>query len=154
MTGVAIAPEPFDAPDGAALRAAMEREMVERYGEDLEPGAKPTAADVAVFLVARDRAGAAVGCGALRRLGDGAVELKRMYVRPGARRLGAGAALLAALEAAAQRLGASTVRLETGPGQPEAIALYERAGYRPIPCWGAYAELEGTLCFERALTPS
>jgi hypothetical protein len=30
MPGVHIAPEPFDAPDGAALRAAMEREMVER----------------------------------------------------------------------------------------------------------------------------
>ena len=38
----------------------------------------------------------------------------------------------------------------TGP----AIGLYESAGYRPIPCWGAYAELDGTLCFERALTPS
>ena len=51
MPGVDIAREPFDAPDGASLRAAMEREMVERYGADLEPGAKPTAADVAVFLV-------------------------------------------------------------------------------------------------------
>ena len=154
MPGVDIAREPFDAPDGAALRAAMEREMVERYGADLKPGAKPTAADVAVFLVACDGDRTAVGCGALRRLDGETVEVKRMYVRPAARGLGAGRALLAALEAEARALGATCARLETGPGQPEALGLYESAGYRPIPCWGAYAELDGTLCFERALTPS
>ena len=146
-----IAAEPFYDPEGAALRAEMEAEMVERYGDDLEPGVKPSAADVAVFLVARDERRAAVGCGALRRLDEETFEIKRMYVRPAAREQGVGRELLGALEDEARRLGATCMRIETGPAQPEAIQLYKRAGYVAIPCWGAYAELAGTLCFERAL---
>jgi hypothetical protein len=35
--------------------------------------------------------------------------------------------------------------------QPEAIALYARAGYREIPCFGSYAGGEMSQCFERRL---
>ena len=41
--------------------------------------------------------------------------------------------------------------LETGPLQPEAIGLYARAGYREIPCFGAYAAGQASRCFERRL---
>jgi GNAT superfamily N-acetyltransferase len=149
---VRIAAEPFDAPDSAVLRAEGEAETVARYGgRDTEPGAKPTAGDIAVFLVVRDEDGAALGCGAVRPLDAETVELKRMYVRPAARGRGLGAALLRALEDEARALGARRVRLETGPGQPEAIALYERAGYRAIPCFGAYAGEPASRCFERII---
>ena len=43
---------------------------------------------------------------------------------------------------------------ETGPRQPEAIGLYERAGYRPIAAFGAYvgtADLDDSLYYERVL---
>ena len=142
-----IGQEPVD----AALLAESQAELIARYGQDTEPGTKPTAADLSVFLVARDDTGEAVGCGALRVLDDDTVELKRMYVRPAARGQGIGRALLAALEAAAARLGATRVRLETGPLQPDAIALYESSGYREIPCWGAYAEAPLSRCYERGL---
>ena len=146
-----IAPEPYDDPEGAALRAEVEAEVMARYGVDNEPGAKPTAADVAVFLVARDDDGAALGCGGLRVLDDTTVEIKRMYVRPAARGRGLGGELLRALEAEATRLGADRVLLETGRRQPEAIALYERAGYRRVPCFGPYAGVEDSLCYGRSL---
>jgi putative acetyltransferase len=68
--------EKFDSPYARLLRGELEAELIERYGGDLEPGEKPSAADVAVFLVARGEGGDALGCGALRELGDGAVELK------------------------------------------------------------------------------
>ena len=42
-------------------------------------------------------------------------------------------ALLAALEDAARDLGYARVRLDTGPRQPHARALYESAGYAEIP---------------------
>jgi GNAT superfamily N-acetyltransferase len=45
---------------------------------------------------------------------------------------------LIALEAEARRLGAIRLVLETGPRQPEAIALYSRAGFSPIPLFGDY----------------
>jgi GNAT superfamily N-acetyltransferase len=148
---VRIAPEPYDAPEPAALRAEGEAEVTARYGVDNEPGVKPSAADVAVFVVARDDDGVPVGCGALRRLDADTLEIKRMYVQPSARGRGLGALLLHALEEEAMALGARRLCLETGPRQPEAMALYQRAGYRRVPCFGAYAGHLGSLCFERLL---
>lgn len=146
-----IAPEPFDSPDAELLRAELRRELDVRYGGDFEPGAKPTASDVLLFVVARDDGGRALGCGALRSLGHPVVEIKRMYVRTEARGRGVAAAILAELEREARERGFSVVRLETGPLQPEAAALYARAGYREIPCFGVYAGAPKSRCFERRL---
>ena len=145
---IEIAAEPFDSPDAAALMGELRAELDERYGGDFEPGEKPTAADVTVFVVAREN-GRALGCGALRSLGEPVVEIKRMYVRREARGRGLGAAILAVLEQQAAERGFRVVRLETGPLQPEAVRLYERAGYREIPCFGAYTRGAASRCFER-----
>jgi GNAT superfamily N-acetyltransferase len=145
-----IRAEPFDHPDAVLLRAEHEADLIERYGGDVEPGKKPVAAETPVFLVARDEGGL-LGCGALRPLDAQTVEMKRMYVRPEARRKGVGLALVAALEQAARELGATRVVLETGTRQHEAMALYEGAGYRPIPCFGAYASSAWSRCFGRSL---
>ena len=146
-----IAEEPFGAPDSQALLAEHASGLIERYGADTESGAKPTEEDVAVFLMARDSAGKPVGCGALRALGDGAAEIKRMYVRPYARGAGLGRRLLEALEGEARSRGFDPCRLETGDLQHEAIALYRAAGYHEIEPWGAYVESSISLCFERRL---
>jgi putative acetyltransferase len=148
---IQIAPEPFDSPDATELMAELRRELDARYGADLEPGQKPAAEDVTMFLIAREDDGRPLGCGALRSLGEPVVEIKRMYVRPDARGRGVGVAILAALEREAVGLGFKVVRLETGPLQPEAIGLYARAGYREIPCFGAYAAGQASRCFERRL---
>ena len=147
---IEIGPEPFDSPEAAELMAELRRELDERYGGDIEPGAKPSSDDVEVFLVARED-GAALGCGALRSLGEPVVEIKRMYVRPSARGRGLGAAILHELEREAVGRGFRVVRLETGPLQPEALHLYERTGYREIPCFGAYAAGVASRCFERRI---
>lgn len=146
-----VVPEPFDSPDALRLCAALRHELEERYGGDEEPGEKPGVADVAAFLVARDAAGAAVACGGLRALDGHTVEIKRMYVDPDARGRGAGTLVLAALEEEARRRGFTTLRLETGTLQPDARALYERAGYHEIPCFGAYAGASLSRCYERRL---
>jgi GNAT superfamily N-acetyltransferase len=75
---------------------------------------------------------AAVAGGGLRRLDDGVAEVKRMFVRPPARSRGLAGALLEALEAQARSLGYDRARLDTGPKQVHAIALYTRAGYVPV----------------------
>ncbi len=51
---------------------------------------------------------------------------------PAARGRGHARELLRALEDAARDLGYGVVRLDTGPRQPHAQAMYESAGYRPI----------------------
>ncbi|CAA9313762.1 MAG: Histone acetyltransferase HPA2 and related acetyltransferases [uncultured Friedmanniella sp.] len=144
----------WDDPDVQRLTSDQQTEIRARYGGKLEPGQAPSAADVAVVLVARDDDGTALGCGALRPLGDDAAEVKRMYVVPAARGGGVGRTVLAALEDAARAHGWTTLRLETGPRQPEAIALYGGAGYRPIGPFGGYADdpdAVDSLFFERTL---
>lgn len=101
--------------------------------------------------MARDDDGRPLGCGALRSLGEPVVEIKRMYVRPEARGRGVGVAILDELERQARERGFKVVRLETGPLQPEAIGLYARAGYREIPCFGAYSGAAASRCFERRI---
>ncbi len=73
-----------------------------------------------------------VAGGGVKRLDDGAAEIKRMYVAPEARGAGIGRALLAALEDAARDLGYTVVRLDTGRFQGSALRMYQEAGYRPI----------------------
>jgi GNAT superfamily N-acetyltransferase len=143
---------PFDHPDAVALRIAQRAELTERYGTpDSEPGPAPTAADTTVFLLACDADGAAIGCGALRELGSDVGEVKRMYVVPARRRTGVAGAVLAALEAEAGRRGWTLLKLETGTEQPDAMAFYERHGYRRIPNFGHYADSALSVCYERAL---
>lgn len=103
-----------------------------------------------IFLVAR-RHGVTVGCGALRMTDDRRGEIKRMYVRPEAQGGGVGRAILTALEKEARRLGASQLVLEMGDQQPAAAALYRRAGFTPIPCWGEYLATPASICLGKDL---
>lgn len=150
-TGFVVEVAPWDSPDGQRLRAAQRAELVAAYDGDVEPGTKPTAADVSVFLVARESTGDAVGCGALRHLGGQVAEIKRMYVAPDHRGRGVSRLVLGALEAQALSRGWTVLRLETGPLQAEAIGLYTSAGYAPIPAFGPYVGSTTSLCFERRL---
>jgi GNAT superfamily N-acetyltransferase len=155
LDAVRITATSWDDADVQRLTAAQQDELRARYGGGQEPGTPPSAADVAVVLVARGSSGEAVACGALRPLGNGVAEVKRMYVVPAARGRGLSRVVLAGLEAAARDRGWTTLRLETGPRQPEAVALYEGAGYRPIPAFGAYADDgDDSLFFERVLDPA
>lgn len=93
------------------------------------------------------------GCGALRPLYDAAIgEIKRMYVRPDFRRRGISKQLLLALEDAAVEFAYREVWLETGLLQPVAIGLYERMGYRRIPCYPPYTEDPMSVCYGKTLT--
>jgi putative acetyltransferase len=73
--------------------------------------------------------GALAGCVALRRIDDERGELKRLYVRPGARGSGLGHALADAAIDEARRLGYRRLLLDTTPGMERAQALYERLGF-------------------------
>jgi putative acetyltransferase len=148
----AITAVAWDDPDAVRLREAQRVELDARYGTDNhEPGALPTADTVAVFLLARDAGGTAVGCGGLRPLGPGSAEIKRMYVDPAARGTGVATALLRALEDHARNLGIPRLLLETGTGQPDAMRFYQREGYEPIEAYGPYVGESISRCFARDL---
>ncbi len=102
------------------------------------------------FVVARAE-GSVLGCGAIVRRGREYIEVKRMFVRPGNRGRRIGERILRHLEELGRKEGFALARLETGIRQPEALRLYERAGYRAIPAFGDYAPSGLSVFMERAL---
>ena len=151
MPLVEIRPARPDEEPAAALVAATVAELTERYGAE-DPAIDPDqfVPPRGAFLVAVLE-GEPVGCGGVRVLSPGTAEIKRMYVATSARRRGVARALLTALEGASLDLGCPTLRLETGLRQPEAIALYQEAGYGRIPNFGYWADSPEAVCFEKPL---
>lgn len=126
-----------DAPEALSLVGAMVDEVSELYGRiDVPEAPSATPEDFSAdrggaFLVIYED-GEAVAGGGLKRLDDEAAEIKRMFVVPAARGRGHASRLLKALEDEARRLGYRVTRLDTGEHQPQAQAMYERAGYARI----------------------
>jgi putative acetyltransferase len=92
-----------------------------------------------------------VGCGCFKKFDDTAVEVKRMYVAEKQRGKGIGVAILSELEKWAAELGQKATVLELGNNQPEAIRLYQKAGYRVIPNYGQYAGMVTSICMKKEL---
>jgi GNAT superfamily N-acetyltransferase len=136
-------PRSYDDPDVTRMVAEVQAEYVERYGTQDQAAVEHDEflAPNGLFLVGL-LDGEPVATGGWRRLpdmGEGFVEIKRMYVMATARKRGLARRMLAELEESARRAGATRVVLNTGIMQPEAIALYESSGYEVIPGFGHYA---------------
>jgi GNAT superfamily N-acetyltransferase len=146
---------PFQAPVARTLIVAALADLGERYGgsgDDTPIDPAQFDPPHGVFLVAW-LDGSPVGCGGWRSFADTTdlAELKRMYVTPAARGRGVATALLRAIEESARQQGRKRVILETGERQPEAIALYEKAGYVWIENFGHYKDEPGVRSFGRDL---
>jgi len=83
------------------------------------------------FVVATSD-GQPVACGGVRTLEAGVGEIKRMWVHADWRGAGLGARLLRHLEGVSAEMGHRVVRLDTNGTLVEAVAMYERSGYRRI----------------------
>lgn len=119
-------------PEDPVARAAADRyfaELDRRFPTGFDPGEPDHEGR---FLLATS-AGEPVAYGGVRALPDGSAEVKRMWVDDAWRGAGLGARMLRELEALAARLGHDRVVLDTNGTLVEAIALYERAGYSPVP---------------------
>jgi len=139
---ITVRAEAADSLIAARLVDAMVTEMDQLYaqgpGRGVGSGASPSdfSPPTGAFLVIYAD-GKPVAGGGLKRDEDGVAEIKRMYVAPEARGKGLGRRLLEALEDAARELGYARIRLDTGPRQAQAQAMYERAGYHPIENYNA-----------------
>lgn len=127
-------------PTSADARACIDaylRELDERFESGFDASVGPSAdpqelvPPSGVLLLAR-LDDAALACGALKVIGPGIGEIKRMWVSPDARGLGIAQRLLDALEAHAHQMHLTTLRLDTNRTLVEARALYARNGYREI----------------------
>ena len=155
MAEIQIAHEPYGSPLSRPLTDAQAEELVERYGGWEGAGSEPEPElfedPDGYFLVAR-LDGSPVGCAGICRCeGERTAELRRMYVAPETRRLGIARTLVTTLEEKARELGYGTLRLETGPEQPEAVHLYETGGFTVIPNFGPYTGQRRSICMEKTL---
>ena len=137
--------------DFRALVTELDKELVERYGEQMEFfGQYNHSIDVQNAVVAY-LDGVPAGCGCFKQFSGDTVEMKRMFVPKAFRGKRVARAVIAELEAWAKELGYAFAVLETGILQPEAIRLYENAGYHRIPNYEPYIGVKESICFQKTL---
>ena len=138
-------------PGFVQLVRELDQDLARRDGKDNAFYAQYNSMDADARAVVAIAEGVPVGCGAIKPVGAGAMEVKRMYTLPAWRGKGVASQVLTELERWARELGMERCILETGLRQPEAIALYERNGYEPIPNYGPYAGVANSRCFAKVL---
>lgn len=142
----------LDNVDVQLLISQLNMDLFSRYPE---PGAlvySLEAADIEAgvgALLVAELDGEPVGCGAYRMMDDvpGSAEIKRMYVTLAGRGKKIGSAILSELERLAG--GAQRFALEFGPRQPEAMRMFESAGYVVCEPWGPFVGKELSICMEK-----
>ena len=159
-------------PATAPLLDGLLHEYSARYGQsavkefDRHPPEQFTEEHGGALLLLRE-GGATVAGGALRRFDPsfvaagvvgpefpalGTAEFKRIWTHDAYRRRGLGRRVLRELELRAASLGYRRIFLTTGPRQPEAVALYQAAGYTELPDLGAPARGFALHPFVKELT--
>ncbi|MFT3900625.1 MAG: GNAT family N-acetyltransferase [Gordonia sp. (in: high G+C Gram-positive bacteria)] len=137
------------APDDVEVAEAVGEyfaELGERFPEGFDASAPDDGDEfrrpAGCFVVALADA-SPVACGALRTIGPGIGEIKRMWVHQDWRGAGLGSRMLRELESRSRQLGHRSVRLDTSAALTGAVAMYERAGYRRVHRYNdnPYAEL-------------
>ena len=142
-----IEPRPSDDLGLVLLLDLALKELVTRYPDSSSTHAVDPATS---YLVAVDD-GDGVGCIGLMPVVAGVGEIKRMFVHEDHRGRGIARRLVTSVEAVARHRGATALRLATGTRQPEAVALYESAGYERTPPYGKYVDDPLARCYLKQL---
>jgi ribosomal protein S18 acetylase RimI-like enzyme len=140
---IAPARTPVELTSAAALFRAYARSLPvdlgpQGFSEELKSLPGVYAPPAGELLLAK-RGDHVLGAVALKALEPPhVVEIKRLFVRPQARRSGVGKALVGAILAIARERGYREIKLDTLPEMENAIALYRSFGFAPIPPYGSH----------------
>jgi GNAT superfamily N-acetyltransferase len=147
-------------PAASALRDQMDAEMSALYATRSSDASPELARLIGIALTVHPEEMAAtvgaydrddlVGHAAVRPF-ENSLEVKRVIVRTDHRGQGISKQLMLELETVARERGVTSLILQTGDLQTEAIALYTKIGYVPIERFGAYAPIPFFLCFGKVL---
>jgi putative acetyltransferase len=138
-----------DNQDFINLVRYLDTDLAERDGDEHSFYAQFNKINKIKYVVVAYENDKPVGCGAIKEYSPNTMEIKRMYTSPESRGKGIASKVLTELETWAAELSYEKCILETGKKQPEAIGLYKKNGYKLIPNYGQYAEVENSLCFEK-----
>ena len=136
------------------LTEHLDKDLRNRYGstqEEFDQFNKMVNIDTAVIAYENNKP---IGCGCFKVMEEDTVELKRMFVEPEHRGKGIGVVMLKELETWAGDLGFSSIVLETGTLQPEAIQLYHKKGFQNIPNYDPFTDNELSVCMKKSLANS
>lgn len=136
-------------PDFIDLVAALDQDLARRDGEEHAFYDQFNSIEGLRHVIVAYSDKVPIGCGAIKDFDSRSMEVKRMYVKPEYRGKGIASRLLIELENWAESLGYSSCILETGKRQPEAISLYTKNGYTPIPNYEPYQGVENSVCFQK-----
>jgi putative acetyltransferase len=140
-----------DDPDFQKLTQALDVELCRIYNTqqaDYEEFNRITDLPTVVLAYEDD---IPVGCGCFKKYDDTTIEIKRMYVEPGARGKGIASQIVGELETWALELKNNFAVLETGKKQPEAIAMYQKLGYSLTDRYGQYSDMDNSVCMRKQL---
>ena len=138
--------------DFRALVAALDEELNERYGAQMNFFGQHNKSGDVQHAVVVSLDGIPAGCGCFKPFSNDSVEMKRIFVHKAFRGQRLARAVLAELEAWARETGFSFAVLETGILQPEAIRLYEAAGYQRTANYEPYIGVKESVCFRKTLS--
>jgi putative acetyltransferase len=143
-----------DDSDFQSLVVNLDKELWQRYPLTQQNFAPHNKIDLSARVLVAYKNDLAIGCGCFKPTQDpDTIEIKRMYTSPESRGLGVAKQILLGLEEWALEEGYSRSQLETGTNQPEAIALYKRLVYLPIPNYPPYEDNKESLCMAKKLQP-
>ena len=138
-----------DNPDFRELVALLDEDLKIRDGDEHSFYAQFNKIDNLHNVIVCYKENKPIGCGAFKEYDSKKVEIKRMFVHPEYRGHGIGLNILQELELWAAELNYPECILETGKKQPEAIRLYQKAGYTIIPNYGQYEHVENSVCMQK-----
>ena len=92
-----------------------------------------------------------VGCASFKRYDEECAEVKRVFVKQAYRGRGISKKLMELLEKAAREQGYRYLILESGEPLVAAMALYRKTGYKVIPNYGQYENMEDSVCMKKDL---
>lgn len=141
-----------DDKDFHELVRLLDKDLLDRYGALQDYYSRFNSIKDLPTVVIAYQEGQPVGCGCFKQFDNSSVEVKRMYVSNEQRGKGTGAAILAELEKWAAELKITSIVLETGNNQPEAVHLYQKMGYTVIPNYGQYSGMETSICMKKELS--
>ncbi|MGK3116251.1 GNAT family N-acetyltransferase [Candidatus Pantoea formicae] len=148
---ISIEPANILSPESQRLIEQLSMELAAITGNDGKSHFTAEALDEkrAIWVLAKDQQGRAIGCGSLRPMSNGVAELKRMYSD---RSLpGVGTALLAYLIRWAESVGYSEIQLSTRTVNSRAVAFYIKQGFRQIENYGPYTGRAESICLSKSL---
>lgn len=140
-SGFAILCDKLDSRLDELVGAKFERNQYEKYN------LRDTISDVIVVY----RNGQPIACGGFKMYDEEHAELKRIFVDSSAKGMGLGAEIIRRLEARAKIKGYKWCMLETSEPLEAACHVYKKAGYKIIPNYGSYINMEDSICMERKI---